>query len=69
MGLHIKFLHNHVLGKKGSVLNVPIPKANYLIRCGVAKECVEKSKTETKLKQKTKKDGIKSANSKAKPEH
>lgn len=69
MEVKVKLLNNHVLGKKGSVLNVPIPKANYLIRCGVAKEYVEKSKTEIKLKQKTKKDGIKSANSKAKPEH
>ena len=68
MRLNIIFLHNHVLGKKGSVLNVPIPKANYLIRCGVAKEYVEKPKAK-KATVKTKKDEVKSANSKTKPEH
>ena len=65
MGLQIKFLHNHVLGKKGDVLDVPIPKADYLIRCGVAKEYVEKPKAK-KETAKTKKDGVKSANNKTK---
>lgn len=68
MAVRVKLLNNHVLGKKGDVLNVPIPKANYLIRCGVAKKYVEKPKAK-KATVKTKKDEVKSANNKTKPKH
>ena len=52
----VKLNKDHVLGKKGDVLDVPAPKANYLIRCGVAEE----------QKIKEKKDGAKPSSSKNK---
>lgn len=69
MAVRVKILNNHVLGKKGSIIDVPIPKASYLIRCKVAEKHIEPKPKKKTVKTKKENDGLNSANSKTKPKH
>lgn len=48
--MKVIFKHNHVLGKIGSILTLPKPKAFYLLRCKVVELYKEKPKVKPKAK-------------------